>query len=78
MYIYFPVTAQPYRVVRQAAQPSGLMMWDVLEQRSVLMTAAMMVGGLRTAGLQRQPKLFAEVMCCSVICISFYSVSLFV
>ena len=57
----FLVTAQPYRVVSQAAQSSGLTMWDVLEQRSVLMTVAIQVGGLKTVGLQRQLKLFVKV-----------------
>ena len=57
----FSVMAQPYRVVRPAAHTSGLMMWDVLEQRSVLMTVAIQVGGLKTVGLQRQLKLFVKV-----------------
>ena len=73
MYIYFSVTAQPYRMVSPAAQPSGLMMYNVLEQRSVLMTAAMLDGGLKTVGLQRQLKLFAEVMCSSVVQLSVFA-----
>ena len=52
---------QLYRAVSPAAQPSGLMMYNAMEQKSVLTTAAMLDGGLKTVGIQRQLKSFVEV-----------------
>ena len=52
---------QPYKMVRLTAQPSGLMMYNAMEQKSVLMTAAMLDGGLKTVIIQRQLKSFVEV-----------------
>ena len=53
--------AQLLGMVSPAAHTSGLMMCNVVGQRSVSMTAVIVVGGLKTVGLQTQLKSYVQV-----------------